>query len=48
MTHPGRNIMDDDVHRKLLNTYFIIVLNFSSSRLKSGVESLEIMSGITL
>jgi len=33
---------------EVLHTYFIIVLNFSSSRFKSGVDSLEIMSGITL
>lgn len=47
MIHPGRNIMDN-VHKKLFNTYFIIVLNFPSSSFKSGVDSLEIMSGITL
>jgi hypothetical protein len=39
---------DNDAHTKLLHTYFIIVSNFSSSSFKSGVESLEIMSGITL
>jgi hypothetical protein len=45
MSQAGRNT--DDVHKKL-NTYLIIVLNFPSSSFKSGVDSLEIMSGITL